>query len=120
MVGVIVLPERLAVRECVAGALSFNGQRCTAIKMIWVHQSIAEQFVKRFAEAVNALKRGMPWEPDVVITPLPDKRKCEYLLECVGDARERGAEVVNEGGGSVVETLFHPAVRCTCQSGLPD
>ncbi len=36
----IVLPDAdldLAVRECVLGALSFNGQRCTALKILFVH-----------------------------------------------------------------------------------
>lgn len=109
----IVLPDAdldVAVRECVAGALSFNGQRCTAIKMILVHSSIAQAFVERMATEVNALKRGMPWEDGVVITPLPDKGKCDYLSDCVRDAVAHGASVVNEGGASVTETLFHPAV----------
>ena len=49
----IVLPDadlELAVRECVLGALSFNGQRCTALKILFVHEDIAEPFVKAFAE----------------------------------------------------------------------
>jgi glyceraldehyde-3-phosphate dehydrogenase (NADP+) len=109
----IILPDTdldLAVQECVSGSLSFNGQRCTAIKMILVHRSIAEQFVQRFAKAVSALKCGMPWEDGVFITPLPDKAKCDYLSSCVHDALEQGAKVVNEGGGEVVETFFRPAV----------
>jgi glyceraldehyde-3-phosphate dehydrogenase (NADP+) len=60
-----VLPDAdldVAVRECVTGALSFNGQRCTAIKLIFVHDSIADEFVKRLAAKVSALKLGMPWE----------------------------------------------------------
>ena len=39
----IVLPDadlELAVRECLLGSLSFNGQRCTALKMLLVHRSI--------------------------------------------------------------------------------
>lgn len=109
----IILPDAdidLAVRECVAGALSFNGQRCTAIKVILVHRAIADEFVARVAAEVNGLKRGMPWEAGVVITPLPDKGKCDYLSECVRDAEAHGAQVINEGGGTCVETLFHPAV----------
>jgi glyceraldehyde-3-phosphate dehydrogenase (NADP+) len=60
-----------AVEECVAGSLSFNGQRCTAIKIIFVHQQIAADFLQRLARAVNLLSCGMPWQPGVVITPLP-------------------------------------------------
>ena len=49
----IILPDadiELAVKECLLGTLSFNGQRCTAIKMIIAHQSIAEPFLRRFNE----------------------------------------------------------------------
>ena len=117
----IILPDadlELAVKECIAGSLSFNGQRCTAIKMILVHQSIAEAFLRRFSEAVNALKVGMPWEKGVMVTPLPDQEKCRYLTECVEDAKAQGARVINEGGGTVAETLFHPAVVFPVKEGM--
>src|SRR5262245_16846719 len=48
----VVLPSAdldLAIKECVSGALSFNGQRCTAIKLVFVHADIAEDFVGRLA-----------------------------------------------------------------------
>ena len=41
----IVLPDadiELAVKECLLGSLSFNGQRCTALKMLIVHRSIVD------------------------------------------------------------------------------
>jgi len=49
----------IAVNETVAGALSFNGQRCTALKIVFVHQSIADEFVTKLSLAVNQLKYGM-------------------------------------------------------------
>jgi glyceraldehyde-3-phosphate dehydrogenase (NADP+) len=48
----------IAVAECLKGSLSFNGQRCTAIKMILVHKSRAEEFTKKFVEKVEALPRS--------------------------------------------------------------
>jgi glyceraldehyde-3-phosphate dehydrogenase (NADP+) len=62
----IILPDadlEQAVDECIAGSLSFNGQRCTALKIIFVHEIIAERFLKLFAAAIGRLKCGMPWEP---------------------------------------------------------
>lgn len=50
--------------------LSFNGQRCTALKMLFAHESIAEQFATKLAAAVERLKLGMPWEKDVVRTSI--------------------------------------------------
>jgi len=97
----IVLPDAdldVAVRECVSGALSFNGQRCTAIKLVFVHRSVEGAFVERLASAVDALKAGMPWEPGVTLTPLPEDNKPERLAALIADATARGARVVNRGG----------------------
>ncbi|RAR47917.1 glyceraldehyde-3-phosphate dehydrogenase (NADP+) [Paraburkholderia unamae] len=109
----IVLPDAnldVTVRECVAGALSFNGQRCTALKIIFVHRSIADTFVARLSKAVNSLRCGMPWESGVQVTPLPDQQKPAYLGECVSEAVRLGACVVNDGGGDSAATMFRPAV----------
>ncbi|MBK7648271.1 MAG: NADP-dependent glyceraldehyde-3-phosphate dehydrogenase [Betaproteobacteria bacterium] len=108
----------LTVKECITGALSFNGQRCTAIKMILVHQSIAEVFLRRFCEEVGKLVIGMPWEPGVMLTPLPEMEMVAYMNECIADAIGKGARVVNTGGGNTVETLFYPAVLFPVQAGM--
>ncbi len=54
----------MTVKECVLGSLSFNGQRCTALKILFVHDSIADVFLAKFAAAVDALKLGLPWDPE--------------------------------------------------------
>ncbi len=108
----VILPSAdldLAVAECVSGALSFNGQRCTAIKLIFAHASIAEKFVAKLADAVDALKAGMPWEPGVALTPLPEPGKPERLAALVDDAVGRGARVVNKGGVAH-GTFYRPPV----------
>jgi len=99
-----------AVSECVAGSLSYNGQRCTALKIIFVHETIVDDFIKKFIEGVSKLKCGMPWEKDVKITPLPEPGKTAYLTELVNDAKLFGASVLNENGGEVNDTFFYPAV----------
>jgi glyceraldehyde-3-phosphate dehydrogenase (NADP+) len=100
----------LAVKECILGSLSFNGQRCTAIKIIWVHRSIAKLFLDRFNGELAKLKFGMPWDEGVNLTPLPEPNKPAYLSECIADARANGAEVINPGGGTTVNSFFYPAV----------
>jgi glyceraldehyde-3-phosphate dehydrogenase (NADP+) len=52
----------LAVKECILGSLSFNGQRCTALKILFVEAGIAQDFLERLSNAVTALPFGMPWE----------------------------------------------------------
>jgi glyceraldehyde-3-phosphate dehydrogenase (NADP+) len=109
----IVLPDAdldLAVQECVAGALSFNGQRCTALKMLIVHRSIVEDFLRRLTHAVERLKIGMPWEDGVQITPLPGPHRTRYMTEALDDACAKGARVVNAGGGEFHGTLYRPAI----------
>ncbi len=99
-----------AVKESVLGALSFNGQRCTALKIFFVHESIAENFLARFSEAVNILPFGMPWQPNVRITPLPELGKAAKLKAYVDEAVSKGAKVVNPGGGTACESIVFPAV----------
>jgi glyceraldehyde-3-phosphate dehydrogenase (NADP+) len=117
----IILPDAdldLAVKECLLGTLSFNGQRCTAIKIIWAHRSVADAFLEKFSAAVNELKPGMPWEKSTNITPLPEPQKTDYLTECIRDAQAKGARVVNEGGGTVAGSLFFPAVVYPVAEGM--
>ncbi len=109
----IVLPDAnldLAIAECVAGSLSFNGQRCTALKILYVHESIAEEFNKRFAAKVDALVYGNPWEKSVFLTPLPEKDKPDYIQELIDDATSKGAKVINAKGGERSDNYIFPAV----------
>ncbi|MFN0275682.1 MAG: NADP-dependent glyceraldehyde-3-phosphate dehydrogenase [Chitinophagales bacterium] len=109
----IILPDaelENAVSECITGSLSFNGQRCTALKIIFVHKSIANNFIEKYIEKLKTLKPGMPWEKDVILTPLPEKHKPAYLKELIEDALAKGADIMNEDGGAQFHTYCHPAV----------
>lgn len=109
----IVLPDAdidNAVSECVTGSLSFNGQRCTALKILFVHESIVETFLGKFVKAVGALKPGMPWDSGVGLTPLPEPGKVDYLRGLVEDAVSKGAAIRNQHGGEVNHTFFYPAI----------
>jgi acyl-CoA reductase-like NAD-dependent aldehyde dehydrogenase len=100
----------LAVKETVLGSLSFNGQRCTALKTIFVHHSIAEQFIELLNEQIAKLQFGLPWEKGVTLTPLPEPGKPAYLNDLIQDAIEHGAKVMNEHGGTIQASFFYPAV----------
>ena len=101
---------KLAVQETVLGSLSFNGQRCTALKTIFVHQSIAKEFIELLKEQVAKLQFGLPWEKGVTLTPLPEPGKPAYLNDLIEDAKLHGAAVMNENGGTIKETFFYPAI----------
>ncbi|MBX2964207.1 MAG: NADP-dependent glyceraldehyde-3-phosphate dehydrogenase [Cyclobacteriaceae bacterium] len=109
----IVLPDAdldNAVSECITGSLSFNGQRCTALKILYVHTSIVDEFIKRFVAGVAKLKPGMPWDDGVQLTPLPEPGKTDYLRGLMENAQKHGAKVVNEHGGEILSSFFYPAV----------
>ncbi|WP_019038065.1 NADP-dependent glyceraldehyde-3-phosphate dehydrogenase [Psychroflexus tropicus] len=109
----IVLPSAdldLAIEECINGTLSYNGQRCTALKIVYVHEDIKEEFNKRFSKRVDELKFGQPWEDGVKLTPLPEPGKPAYIQELIDDAKEKGAKILNEKGGKTTENYIYPAV----------
>lgn len=109
----IVLPDAdldLAIDECIAGTTSFNGQRCTALKIVYVHEDIVDEFNKRFSARVDALKFGNPWENGVKLTPLPESDKPQYIQELIDDALEKGAKILNKKGGETTDNYIFPAV----------
>ncbi|MFW9929125.1 MAG: NADP-dependent glyceraldehyde-3-phosphate dehydrogenase [Candidatus Thorarchaeota archaeon] len=100
----------VAVSECVSGTLSYNGQRCTALKILFVHQSISDKFVEEFVNAVDNLKMGLPWEEGTKITPLPEEGKPGYLKELIDDALAKGAKIINKRGGNIDRTFVAPTI----------
>ena len=109
----IVLPDAdldVTINECIAGTLSFNGQRCTALKVLYVHKDIVEEFNSRFSARVDALKFGNPWDESVKLTPLPEPGKSAYIQELIDDAKGKGAKILNEKGGERSDNFIFPAV----------
>ena len=108
----IILPDAdldQAVAECISGTLSFNGQRCTALKVLYVHEDIRESFLKKFSKAVDALHVGLPWE-NTLLTPLPEPNKPAYIKDLIDDAISKGASVMNNRGGEMTVNYCFPAV----------
>ena len=99
----------LTVNECLNGSLSYNGQRCTAIKVIYVHEKIKEKFLKKFCHSVDSLKLGLPWE-NTLLTPLPEPNKPKYISELIDDATSKGAKIINKNGGKKFKNFVFPAV----------
>lgn len=108
-----------ALAETVTGTLSFNGQRCTALKLLFVPKKHSDAFVNAFVKKVEALPVGLPWQQFgegkfSKVTPLPNAKRIQYMKELIDDAVSKGAKVVNKDGGSLVggpeSTLMVPAV----------
>ena len=100
----------LTIDECIVGTLSFNGQRCTALKILYVHEDIVDEFNTRFSARVDALKFGNPWEEGATLTPLPEPGKPAYIKELIDDAKDKGAKILNKKGGETTHNFIFPTV----------
>ena len=84
-----------------------------ALKILFVHKSIVDAFLKKFNEAVDKLKPGMPWDPGVALTPLPELERLNIFGSWSRIAKKHGASVVNKRGGSTNNHFsFPPAYIC--------
>ena len=99
----------LTVNECISGTLSFNGQRCTALKILYVHEDIKDEFLDKFTKAVDELKLGLPWE-NTLLTPLPEPGKPKYISDLIDDAVSKGAKILNKEEGQKQKNFVFPAV----------
>ena len=110
-----------ALDQAVLGSLSFNGQRCTALKLFFIPTAHGDTFASMLAQRVDALNVGLPWqtwdadaEKYSNITPLPNQKRVEYMQQLIQDAVSKGAKIMNKNGGKVIggkeSSLMVPAV----------
>ncbi|UNK71671.1 NAD-dependent succinate-semialdehyde dehydrogenase [Microbacterium sp. H1-D42] len=94
------------------------GQACTAANRFIVHEGVADEFARRVAERVKAMKIGRGTEDGVTIGPLIDADAVGKAAALVGDAVERGARVL--AGGKALEgtgTFYEPTVITDVAAG---
>lgn len=106
------------VSQCIEGALTFNGQRCTALKILFVHSAIINDFLQKLTEAVERLTVGMPWDKNVMITPIPDKDRIKYLQNLIDDACGKGARILNDRGGKTEKSIIFPTILYPVNSSM--
>jgi len=83
----------LAAQHIVAGAFSFSGQRCTAVKRILVLESVADKLIAQLLPLVRAMTVGRP-EDDADITSLISTEAADFVQELIDDAVEKGAKLL--------------------------
>ena len=99
----------LAVKNIVAGAYSYSGQRCTAVKRVLVEDEIADVLVEKIKNEVEKLSVGSPLDKDdVVVVPLIDEKAADFVEELMEDAKAKGATLVT--GGQREGKLIYPAL----------
>ena len=82
-----------AVSTGVTSRLLSNGQSCVAAKRFIVVEPIADEFIERFVEAMNALVVGDPLNPATQVGPIVTEAQRDQLVAQVEDARSQGAIV---------------------------
>jgi glyceraldehyde-3-phosphate dehydrogenase (NADP+) len=116
----IVLPGadlHRAAAECLKGALAYSGQRCAAIKMVFVHVAEERRLLAIMQEQLTAVRTGLPWD-EVRVTPVITPEHAAYLTGLLEDAQASGAHIVNSGGGSRAWTLMTPALLSGVTTGM--
>ncbi|MCZ4272293.1 bifunctional proline dehydrogenase/L-glutamate gamma-semialdehyde dehydrogenase PutA [Maritalea porphyrae] len=74
-----------AVRDIVASAFQSAGQRCSALRMLYVQQDIADDLLEMLYGAMEALKMGDPWDDATDVGPVIDAdAQAEILTYCEG------------------------------------
>src|SRR6185295_12180258 len=102
--GMIIAPSadlRMAIRSIVFAAAGTCGQRCTTLRRLIVHESIADELRDRILSVYEQLVVGDPRQDGVLVGPLVDKAAFDSMEAALDAARQRGGTV--HGGGRVAE-----------------
>ena len=97
-----------AVAAASFGAFMNQGQICMSTERLIVHDTIADNFVKAFAEKVKTMKAGDPRKGDTPLGSIVDRSAADRLAGLISDAIEKGADLV--AGGGVRDTLMDATV----------
>jgi aldehyde dehydrogenase (NAD+) len=98
--GMIVAPSadlELAVRSIVFAAAGTAGQRCTTLRRLIVHGSIAEGLLLRLRTVYSGLPIGSPLEPGTLVGPLIDQAAWVAMDRALDLARSQGGRIVCGG-----------------------
>jgi succinate-semialdehyde dehydrogenase/glutarate-semialdehyde dehydrogenase len=106
-----------AVEGAMLAKMRNVGEACTAANRFHVHESVADEFTRRLAERMGALKVGRGTDSDVDVGPLIDAAQRDKVAELVTDAVDRGAEVLVGAKSGVGPGYFYEP---TVLGSVPD
>ncbi|NQW72184.1 MAG: aldehyde dehydrogenase family protein [Actinobacteria bacterium] len=87
----------LAARGIVFAAAGTAGQRCTTMRRVIVHESIADQLVGRLDSAYRGLAVGDPFEPGTLVGPLINPASYTRMEESIARALADGGTLMAGG-----------------------
>lgn len=90
---------KLALQSCTFAALGTAGQRCTTTRRLFLHKSIADDFLKGLVTAYKSVTQriGRPEDPNTLIGPLHSKDGIERYLKAIEKITSQGGEILIGG-----------------------
>ena len=96
----------LAERAILFAAVGTAGQRCTTLRRLIVHETIADELIARLRRAYESIQPGEPWDDGVLLGPLISQRAVEQFEVAVRAIRQQGGEVL-AGGARIDRRGFY-------------
>lgn len=87
----------LAVPAVFFGAVGTAGQRCTSTRRLYLHRSIAPEFISRLKTLYTSLQPGDPLDTATLLGPLHNKAAVGIYSNAIGRLRSAGAEILVGG-----------------------
>jgi aldehyde dehydrogenase (NAD+) len=118
--GVIVMPDadmKMVVRAVLFGAVGTAGQRCTSIRRLFVHHSVAADLKERLIRAYEQVRIGSPLERETLVGPLINEAAVRRMQEGLSTAVEQGGRVL--WGGSALGGCFVQPAIVQAQPDMP-
>ncbi|SDW16068.1 bifunctional proline dehydrogenase/L-glutamate gamma-semialdehyde dehydrogenase PutA [Litoreibacter albidus] len=98
------LPEQVT-RDVVASAFQSAGQRCSALRCLYVQDDVADGLIEMIKGAMDALTVGDPWSVSTDVGPIIDEAAREKIASYIEAARAEG-RVLHEGQAPSAEGTF--------------
>lgn len=98
--GAIITPSAnldLALRAVLFAAIGTAGQRCTTLRRLFLHRSIADEFVSRLVKAYKSVRIGDPLDASTLMGPLISSQAVDSMMATLRSAEEQGGEVLSGG-----------------------
>jgi RHH-type proline utilization regulon transcriptional repressor/proline dehydrogenase/delta 1-pyrroline-5-carboxylate dehydrogenase len=92
------LPEQ-AVRDILISSFQSAGQRCSALRVLYVQEDVHDKLMHMLSGALDALVIGDPWRPDVDVSP---------VIDAEAQADIMGYIAAHETAGTLIKRLPAP------------
>jgi acyl-CoA reductase-like NAD-dependent aldehyde dehydrogenase len=109
-------PEGIAA-QIFRSAFQNNGQTCSAIKRVYVHESLHDRLTTALIAIADGTSVGDGSTPDVTLGPLQNKRQFEFVNELIDDARSTGRVVAGGVGLDGPGYFIRPTIVCDVVDG---